>query len=78
MFSHFIFKRQPGEFFFSKKIRQMKAGQNNKYDFTNTYSLEHVWLHDYEKVGRYSKLSYKVIFLFLPYVAKLSNSILVC
>jgi hypothetical protein len=33
--SHFVFRRQPAEFFFSKKICQMKAGQNNKYDITN-------------------------------------------
>ena len=77
MFSHFIFRRQPAEFFFSKQIRQMKAGQNHKYDITNTWSLEHVWFHDYAKVGRYSKLIVKVIFLFLPYLVKLSKSILV-
>ena len=29
---HFVYKIQGAEFFFSKKIRQMKAGQNNKYD----------------------------------------------
>ena len=29
--NHFIFRRQPAEFFFSKKICQIKAGQNNKY-----------------------------------------------
>ena len=27
-----FFRRQRPEFFFSKIIRQMKAGQNNKYD----------------------------------------------
>ena len=27
--SHFVFKRQRAEFFFSKKIDQVKAGQNN-------------------------------------------------
>ena len=34
---HFVFRRQPAEFFFSKKIRQMKLGQNNKYDITKTW-----------------------------------------
>ena len=28
----FVFIKQPTEFFFSIKIRQMKASQNNKYD----------------------------------------------
>ena len=28
--SHFVFRRQPSEFFFSNQIRQMQAGQNNK------------------------------------------------
>ena len=37
MFTQFIFRRQPAEFFFTKNIRQMKAGQNNKYD---TYILQ--------------------------------------
>ena len=29
--SHFVFRRQPAEFFFSKQICQVKADQNNKY-----------------------------------------------
>jgi hypothetical protein len=29
---HFAFRRQPAEFFFYIKNRQMKASQNNKYD----------------------------------------------
>jgi hypothetical protein len=33
--SPFVFKRQPAEFFFSKKNRQMIADQNNKYDITD-------------------------------------------
>ena len=37
--SHFVFRRQPAEFFFSKKIRKMRAGQNNKCDITKTSSL---------------------------------------
>ena len=37
--SHFVFRRQPAEFFFSKKICQMKAGQNNKYDITKALGL---------------------------------------
>ena len=28
---YFVFRRQPAEFFFSKKMGCMKAGQNNKY-----------------------------------------------
>jgi hypothetical protein len=28
--SHFVFRRQPAEFFFAKENCQMKAGQNNK------------------------------------------------
>jgi hypothetical protein len=28
--THFVFRRLRAEFFFTKKIRQMKAGQNNK------------------------------------------------
>ena len=51
--SHFVFRRQPDEFFFSKKIRQMKAGQNNKYDIRKTLGVMQVrnpqpptkWLH---------------------------------
>ena len=40
------FRRQPVEFFFSKKICQMKAGQNKKkkYDKTNT-SIVQVCVH---------------------------------
>ena len=34
--SHFVFRRQPADFFFSERICQMKAGQNNKNDGTNT------------------------------------------
>ena len=30
-----FFRRQPAEFFYSKIICQMKAGQYNKYDITN-------------------------------------------
>ena len=37
--SLFVFRRQPAEFFFSKKICQMKAGQNNKYDITKALGL---------------------------------------
>ena len=37
----------PAEFFFSKKIRQMKAGQNNKYDMyykdRNLNFLSQIW-----------------------------------
>ena len=36
--SHFVFRRQPADFFFSERICQMKAGQNNKYDGTKTWS----------------------------------------
>jgi hypothetical protein len=51
--SHFVFRRQPAEFFFSKKIRQMKAGLNNRYDITKTLDVVQVrnphpptkWLH---------------------------------
>ena len=42
--SHFVFRRRPGKFFFSKNIRQMEAGQNNKYNITNTSDLVQVWL----------------------------------
>ena len=31
------------EYFFSKKIRQMKASQNNKYDITKTSGLVQFW-----------------------------------
>ena len=41
---HFVFRRQPAEFFFSKKIRQMKAGQNNKYGITKTLGIVQVWV----------------------------------
>ena len=34
-----FFIRQCPEFFFYKKNRQMKAGQNNKYDITKTSGL---------------------------------------
>ena len=34
--NHFVFGRQPAEFFFSKNPIQMKAGQNKKYDITKT------------------------------------------
>ena len=30
---------QQGKIFFSKKLRQMKAGQNNKYDIAMTWSF---------------------------------------
>ena len=29
-------KEEPAKFFFPKKIHQMKAGKNNKYDITKT------------------------------------------
>ena len=32
--SHFVFRRQSAEFFFSNKICWMKASQNNKYDIS--------------------------------------------
>jgi hypothetical protein len=41
--SHFVFKRQPAKFFFSKKFRQMKASKNNKYDITQTSGPVQVW-----------------------------------
>ena len=35
--NHFVFRRQPTEFFYlQKKMCQMKADQNNKYDITKT------------------------------------------
>ena len=37
--SHFVFRRQPAELLISKNIRQMEAGQNNKYDITKTLGL---------------------------------------
>jgi hypothetical protein len=40
--SHFVFRRQPAEFFFSKKNRKMRAGQNNRYDITKISSLVQV------------------------------------
>jgi hypothetical protein len=37
--SHFVSRRHPAKFFFSSKIRQMEAGQKNRYDITKaTYS----------------------------------------
>jgi hypothetical protein len=33
-----VFKRQSAEFFLSKKIRQMKGDQNNKYDIMSKTS----------------------------------------
>ena len=33
--SHFVLRRQ--QFFYSKKIRLMKAGQNNKFDITKDF-----------------------------------------
>ena len=41
----FVFRWQCAEFFFSKIIRQMKAGQNNKYDITKASGLVQVWSH---------------------------------
>jgi hypothetical protein len=40
--SHFVFRRQPDEFFSSEKMCQMKAGQNNKYDITKAAGLVQV------------------------------------
>ena len=40
--NHFVFRRQPTDFFFSKKMCQMKAGQNNKYDITKTWGFVQV------------------------------------
>ena len=37
--SHLVFRRERAEFFLSKKIRQMKPGQNKKYEITKTSSL---------------------------------------
>ena len=34
--SHFVLRRQCAEFFLTKKICQIKAGQNNKYDITRS------------------------------------------
>ena len=34
--NHFVFRRQCADFFFSQKMCQMKAGQNNKYDYNKT------------------------------------------
>ena len=46
--SHFNFCRQPTEFFFSKKIRQMKGGQNNFFDIiTKTSGLVQVWFYHF-------------------------------
>jgi len=39
---HFAFRRQPAESLFSKKNRQTKAGQNNKYVITKTSGLVQV------------------------------------
>jgi hypothetical protein len=36
---HFVFRRQPADFFFSKKICQIRGGQNNKYDINNTWII---------------------------------------
>ena len=40
---HFVFRGQRAEFFLSKKIRQMKASQNYKYDIIKTSGLVQVW-----------------------------------
>ena len=34
--SHFVLRRQCAEFFLTKKICQIKAGQNNKYNITRS------------------------------------------
>ena len=34
---NFISRSQPAEILFYKEIRQVKAGQNNRYDITNVY-----------------------------------------
>ena len=39
LISHFVFRRQPAEFLFSKKNVHMKAGQKNKYDITKASGL---------------------------------------
>ena len=46
---HYVFRRQSPELFFSKKIPQMKADQNNKYDITITLGLVQVWAANKKK-----------------------------
>ena len=46
----FVFRWQCAEFFFSKIIRQMKAGQNNKYDITDSRSCAGLVSHVISKV----------------------------
>ena len=41
--SHFVCERQPAEFFFSKTITEMKAGQNEKHDITKISGFVQVW-----------------------------------
>ena len=41
----FVFRWQCAEFFSSKLMRQMKVGQNNKYDITKASGLVQVWFH---------------------------------
>ena len=48
LISHF--RRQPTDFFFSKKNRQMKAGQNNKYDMTKVWLPCFLCLHCFDKI----------------------------
>ena len=38
--SHFVFRRQTAEFFFSKEIRRIKAGKNDKYGVTKPLKFE--------------------------------------
>jgi hypothetical protein len=45
---------QPAEFFFFKKIRQMKAGQNNKYDIYKDLSRSCAGLYINHKFSRFS------------------------
>ena len=54
--SHFGFRRQPKEYFFSKKICQMKAGQ---YDITKTSGIVHTSLFDMLRspLSRFAKKS---------------------
>ena len=35
----FFFRKQPAEFLFSEKFRQMKSGLNNKYEITNGWGV---------------------------------------